>query len=130
MIQNKINADLKTAMLEKDVAKRDLLRVIIGEMNRVGKELDDATVTGILKKMKDNAELVGNADEAVIIESYLPTMMTEAEVDNAVNNIIASLRCTSIKDMGTVMGALKTQCGGSYDGKYASISVRTALSKL
>ena len=55
-IQEKIKADVKTAMLAKETQTRDILRVVIGEFNRIGKEVSDTEATATIKKMVANAK--------------------------------------------------------------------------
>ena len=51
MLQEQISIDLRTAMKNKDENVKSLLRVVIGEFGRVGKELSDDQVVSIIKKM-------------------------------------------------------------------------------
>lgn len=121
-IQQKITQDLKQAMLAKDEAKKSLLRVVIGEFNRVGKEVDDAKATAILKKMLENATDPANANpvEAEIIYSYLPSMLSEDQLKMLIAQIGDDEGVHSIKEMGKIMAVLKAEYGGRYDGKLAS----------
>ena len=126
-VQAKIKEDLKQAMLEKNVEVRDLLRVVIGEFNRIGKEVSDKEAIAILKKMGQNATDQNNFKELHIIASYLPNQMDEDELTTTINEIVDDLECTSMRDMGKVMGELKAKYGGEYDGKLASTIVRKVL---
>lgn len=128
MILNKIKEDLKTAMKAQDVPTRELLKVIIGEANRVGKEVADNEMIAILKKMNENAKTLNNLEEISIIEQYLPKMLTEAELNDAIDSIISENNLTDMKGMGIVMGQLKAKYGSTYDGKLASTLVKNKLS--
>jgi uncharacterized protein YqeY len=128
-IQEKVNADLKTAMLQKDEAKKSLLRVVIGEFNRVDKVVDDAKATSILKKMLENAKEQNNAAEIAIINEYLPKELSKEELSAAIEAIINVNNYTTMKDMGKVMTALKDQYAGQYDGKLASELIKSLLTK-
>lgn len=126
-IQEIVVLNMKNAMRSKDVVVRDLLRVVIGEFNREGKEVSDEKATSILKKMVQNAKEQGNNDEANILEPYLPTQMDELELKRVLMNQIMNMDSPSMKDMGVVMGWLKGKYSGEYDGKMASTLVRELL---
>lgn len=123
-LQKKIQLDLKNAMLNKQDETRDLLRVVIGEMNREGKELPDARVMAIIKKMIENAKLVNKPNEIVILEKYLPSQLDEATLKQEIVKIISEKAYTNIKEMGKVMADLKTKYAGQYDGQVASKLVK------
>jgi len=126
-VQEHIKNDLKIAMREKNVALRDLLRVVIGEFNREGKEVSDERATAIIKKMRDNAVEFNNESEVELLDLYLPQQMDELELKRVLMNHIMNLDSPSMKDMGGVMGFLKTNFGGQYDGKVAGGLVRKLL---
>lgn len=126
-IQKQINADLKTAMLKKEVEVRDLLRVVIGEFNREGKDVSDEKASAIIKKMVHNAKDQGNAGEVTILEVYLPQQLDELELKRVLMNHIMNMNSPSMKDMGSVMAWLKQNFAGQYDGKVASTLVRELL---
>ena len=50
MIQEKINADIRTAIMEKDTVKKDLLRVVLAEICRYNKNVSDEEAIKIIKK--------------------------------------------------------------------------------
>ncbi|NJO62627.1 MAG: GatB/YqeY domain-containing protein [Richelia sp. RM2_1_2] len=56
-IQKQIKQDLKTAMVNNDMAIKSILRVLLGEFDRVGKEVTDDQAVGVIKKMVENAVL-------------------------------------------------------------------------
>jgi len=89
-LQERINTELVVAMKAKDVTKRDLLRVVIGEINRIGKEISDKDVVKILKKMIENATEVGNTSEIYILETYLPTEISDKDIHNVVKYVLNS----------------------------------------
>jgi uncharacterized protein YqeY len=127
-VQEHIVNDMKIAMREKRNDMRDLLRVVMGEFNREGKELSDERAIAIIKKMRDNAVEFKNDAEVTILDLYLPQQMDSETLSIAIKNIISDFDCTSMKDMGRVMSALKFQFGGQYDGKIAGGLVRELLS--
>lgn len=128
-LQQKIIDDLKKAMKSKNQEKKSLLRVLIGEMNRQGKELSDDNVLKIIKKMKDNATELSNEKEISILDSYLPKMMDEKEIENLVNNIIKENGFGSMKDMGKVMKEIKSRPdSATIDASFASKKAKELLS--
>lgn len=116
-IQEQINIDLKNAMLNKDNNKRDLLRVVIGEINRIDKNLSDEQVIKIIKKMFENAVELGNVTEQEILNTYLPKMLSIDELTSIINNFIKDNNLTSVKETGKVMQFLKQTYNSLYDGK-------------
>ena len=125
-LQEQIQADLKTAMLNKDENKKNLIRVILGEFSRVGKELTDEQVIKILKKMLENAKEMSNQVEIDILETYLPKELSKEKLTALILKIIIDNGITSIKEMGKVMSGLKAT-GALYDGKVASEIIKTIL---
>lgn len=133
-IQEKINADLKQAMLDKNDSKKSLLRVVIGEFNRVDKVVDDAKATGILKKMVENAkenlkrqevttDLYDSTElliEISILEEYLPKQLDADRLSVIIAQIIKEGGFTTLKEMGLIMAQLKKDYAGQYDGKLAN----------
>lgn len=126
-LQEKIQSDLKMAMLNKDVNKRDLIRVLIGEINRMGKDVSDEDVLKIIKKMTENASLMNNEIEINILSEYLPKMLTEQEIDVIISDYILNNNINNIKQMGLVMKYLKDEYGSSIDGKIASLIFKNKI---
>ena len=126
MLQEKIQNDLKHAILNKDTDKRDLLRVIIGEMNRVGKILTDDAVLSIIKNMKDNAILMNNKIEIEILDQYLPKLLILEELDTIVLNKVKDLK--GMEHMGKIMKELRDVFPGQFDGAIAAKMIKQYLS--
>lgn len=127
-IQEKINADLKLAMIQKNEVVKSLLRVVIGEFNRVDKTVSDEKATSILKKMVENAKELGNINEIEILSGYLPSQLSETELREVILSITKDTGASSMKDMGKVMNGLKEKYAGMYDGKLASSLIKEYLS--
>lgn len=125
-LQSKINADLKSAILSKNEFQKSILRVLIGELNRVDKIVSDDKVQGIIKKMIENAKIVGNLNEVEYLEKYLPQQLSESELKSIIINLVSKNSYT-VKDMGKVMTFLKENFSGQYDGKLASAIVKEIL---
>jgi uncharacterized protein YqeY len=145
-LEEKINADIKSAMLAKDAAKLEALRAVksaILLLKTSPEGLNDDTEMKALVKMvkqrKETAELYVSQNrkdladvelsQAAVIEAYLPQQMSEADVKAEVANIISSLGATSPADMGKVMGVASKQLAGKADGKLISTIVKELLSK-
>ena len=150
MIRDDIKAATITAMKAKEKDRTATLRQISAkikdrdiEERTSGKEIDDdALVTSVLQKMAkqrresiDMYEQGGRAElaaaeaaELAVIEEFLPKMMSEEETKAAIEAIKAETGATGMKDMGTVMSALKAKHGAVLDGKLASGLVKAALS--
>ncbi len=142
----KIVSDVKVAMKSGDKAKVGTLRLILAEIQKAELagtgQLDDAGVVQVMTKMvkqrRDSIDQYtkgGRADlagaeqaEIGIIETYLPKQMDEAAVAAAVAAAIAEAGATSAKDMGKVMGVLKSKYAGQMDFQKASAAVKAALS--
>jgi len=150
MIRDDIKAATITAMKAKEKERTATLRQISAkikdrdiEERTSGKEIDDdALVTSVLQKMakqrRESIEMyekggreelaAAEAHELVVIEEFLPRMMSEEETIAAIEAIKAETGASSMKDMGTVMAALKSRHGAVLDGKLASGLVKAALS--
>ncbi len=125
--QNKLQEDLKKAMLAKDEARKSIIRVMLGELARIEKILSEEAfeqeTIARLKKMQQNAIDLKNDVEYKIISEYLPTMLTEEELEYEIEHAIAN----GLGDIGSIMAHLKKFHGNLYDGKRASEIIRTKL---
>ncbi len=96
-----------------------------------------AVLTRMVKQRRDSARAYEEAfrldlaekelAEIVVIESFLPRQMTEAEIDAAIDATIARLGARSVRDIGTVMAALKEQYAGKLDFGRAGALVKARL---
>jgi uncharacterized protein YqeY len=145
-LEEKINADIKSAMLAKEAAKLEALRAVksaILLLKTSSEGYTDDTELKALQKMvkqrKETAEVYKTQNrmdladvelsQAAVIESYLPKQMGEDEIKAEVAKIIASVGATSSADMGKVMGVASKQLAGKADGKIISVIVKELLSK-
>jgi uncharacterized protein len=126
-LQEKIKADLITAMKNKDENVKYLLRVVIGEINRVGKDISDDELVKIIRKMKENASEMGNDKEVEILKNYLPVMLEPKQLEILIIGIINKNGYEGMKDMGKVMKDLRDNYDSTYDGKLASEIVKNKL---
>lgn len=110
-IQNKIHEDLKKAILNKDVVTRDILRVLIAELERISKNPTVVqtiqVINRVQKNIKESLELVGpeklpNAErEIAILNSYLPSKMSPAQIEAALIPIMAVSEGCTLKEIKT-----------------------------
>jgi uncharacterized protein len=142
--EDKINADIKTAMLAKDSKKLEVLRaiknvVIILKTSPEGIS-DDAIMKSIQKEVKKRKEAAdiftqqNRADlaetelyQASVMEEYLPKQMSTDEIKVQLKDIIAQVGASSAADMGKVMGAASKAFAGKADNKIVSQLVKELL---
>jgi uncharacterized protein YqeY len=145
-IVDQINRDLTEAMKAKEAERLSAIRMIktalkLRETDLPG-EVDDAeamkVLNTLLKQRRDAAEQyrAGHREElaqkeereALIIQSYLPASASDEEVSLAVDESIAEVGASSMKDMGAVMKAVRSKLEGkTIDGKALSDLVKTKL---
>ncbi len=148
-LEQKIMADLKTAMLAKDEAGLRSLRAIKaaiivaktseGAKGEITEEEETKLLQKLVKSRKDSLEIfqqqnrpelaIKEQEEIAIIEKFLPKQMSVGDVEAAVTKIIADLGASSPADMGKVMGVATKQLAGKADGKTISSMVKEMLSK-
>lgn len=145
-LEEKINADIKAAMLAKDAKKLEALRavksaILLLKTSPAG--LTDESETKELMKMvkqrKETADIykgqqrmdLADAElfQAAVIEEYLPKQMSEDEVRAEIKKIITTTGASSPADMGKVMGVATKQLAGKAEGKMISYIVKEELSK-
>ena len=132
-LRDQITEDMKTAMRSGDKERLGHIRMLQAAIKQREVDerivLDDAQVIAVVEKMvKQRREAItqfeagGRADlaakenaEIATLQSYLPTPLTEAEIDALIAAAIAQTGASSIKDMGKVMGIVKSQAAGRVD---------------
>jgi uncharacterized protein YqeY len=143
-LEEKINADIKAAMLAKDSKKLDAIRAIKSaiillktspdgnspdaELKTLQKMVKQRRETADIYKQQNREDLA--ADEifqAEIIEKYLPAQMSEQELAAALKEIIAQVGASSAADFGKVMGVASKSLSGKADGKAISTLVKQLL---
>jgi uncharacterized protein YqeY len=143
-LEEKVNAEIKTAMLAKDTEKLNALRGIKSEILLLKSSekgtSDDAEMKALLKMVKqrkESAEIYKTQNrqdladtelfQASIIEGFLPKQMSTEELEAAVKAIITSTGASSMADMGKVMGVATKQLAGKAEGKAISETVKKLL---
>ncbi|HEX6192930.1 MAG TPA: GatB/YqeY domain-containing protein [Chitinophagaceae bacterium] len=148
-LEQKIMADLKTAMLAKDEAALRSLRAVKAAIllaktsEGAGGELkaDDEIklLQKLVKQRKDSLEIFEQQkrddlakkerEEIAVIEKFLPQQLSPGEIKEELVKIIADTGASSPADMGKVMGAATKQLAGRADGKTISALVKELLAK-
>ncbi|MCT4612324.1 MAG: GatB/YqeY domain-containing protein [Clostridia bacterium] len=146
MLKDLLMDDLKLAMKEKDIAKKNTIQLVRSAIQSFEKDnktdADEAKVIEIvskeLKKRKDSLpefEKSGRDDlieglkvEIAILEKYLPEQMSDDDLLLAVKAIIDESGATSMKEMGKVMGMASAKLKGKADNGRISKIVKEALS--
>ena len=147
-IVEQINRDIIAAMKAKEAERLSALRMMKTALTLRETELPDAVddteagrvLNTLLKQRRDAAEqyrAAGRTDladkeerEARLIQTYLPASASEEEMALAVDDTIAELGATSMKDMGAVMKAVRPRLEGkTVDGKALSELVKAKLSQ-
>ncbi len=146
-LSTKIMDEMKTAMREKNTVALEALRAIKSEIllaqtsSGAKEEITEADEIKILQKLvkmrKDSADIFTTQNrldlvapelaQIVVIEKFLPTQLSEAEVEAIVAKIIAETGASGIASMGKVMGLASAQIGGSAEGKTISGIVKKLL---
>ena len=128
-VQNKVKQDMVSAMKNKESEKLLILRVVIGEFARFGKDVDDEKAIKIISKMYDNAKQIANASEMKILHEYLPKKYSEEQVRALVANIVEAHGYKTMKDLGGVMSTISNNPNALLiDKKYASAYAKELLS--
>lgn len=144
----KIEKDYIVAYKAKDMTTVGVLRFLKTALKNYQvdalKEPDDNVALDIINKQcKQRLESIEQFTQAGrpelvekeqaeldVLKRYLPAALTEAELDALIQQYIAEVQATSMRDMGKVMQLLTTSHKGQFDGKVASEKVKTALAAL
>ena len=145
-IKDKLKDDLKTAMLEKDTTRKNVVQLIKAGVLQVEKDkkitLDDEGVLDViakqLKQRRDSLpdyEKSGREDlitqlkrEMELLMEYLPAQLTHDELVEIVKDAIEETGASQIKDMGKIMAVVMPKTKGRADGKEINAIARELLS--
>lgn len=146
MLKEKLLDDMKTAMRDKNVTRKNVVQMVRAAILQVEKDkqiqLDDNQILEIIakesKKRKDSLadfekggreDLVEQIKEEIeILAEYLPKPLEKEEIEKIVEEVINEVGATTIKDMGMVMKATKEKVGTAADGKTINEIVKNKLS--
>ena len=141
-----ITESMKTAMRNKDKDRLAVIRLIQADIKRIEVderiELDDARVLAVLDKMvkqrRDSITQFSNAGrmdladkesyEVSVIQAFLPSPLTDAEIDKLVDDAITESGASGMQDMGKVMGLIKPKAQGRADMGAISGIIKQRLS--
>ena len=144
-LKGQIYDDMKTAMKAGDKDRLKVVRLIMAAIKQIEvderTELDDAAVLQVLNKMvKQRRDSVsqfrdgGRVDladielnEITVIENYLPEQMSDEELEQMIGQAIADTGAENIRDMGKVMGAIKSKAEGRADMGAVGAKVKSIL---
>jgi hypothetical protein len=144
-LKERITEDMKAAMRAGEKERLGTVRMILAAIKQREVDervnLDDAQVLAVLDKMvKQRKESVGHfatggrADlvakeqaEIALLQQYMPAQLSAAEIESLISKAIASTGASSMKDMGKVMGALKSELAGRADMSAVSARIKQML---
>jgi uncharacterized protein len=146
-LKQKIEGEIKSAMIAKDKVRLTALRAIKslilleetkeGFSGELSADDEMKLLTKSAKQRRDSAEIYEKQNrpdlleielaELAVIQEFLPKALSEAELVQAIQAIIASCGATGPKDMGKVMGLASKELAGKADGKAISEQVKTLL---
>ena len=148
-LKNQIEEKLNKALKKKDKNTYSTLRLIVSAIkdaeiaNRTKekKDISDSDITAILKKMikqrNESCEMYKKAGRAELLDietkeieainTFLPKQLGDEETKKICQEIVISVGATSIKDMGKVMGALKSKHSDTLDFSKVSHIIKELL---
>jgi hypothetical protein len=146
-LEERINQDIKAAMMAKDKVRLEALRAIKSAIqlaktegehkDTLTPEMEMKILQKQYKQRKDSVEQYSQAGrqeladkelaEAAVIEEYLPKMLTEDELKEELKKIIEEAGAKSPSDMGKVMGVATKKLAGKAEGKAIAEMVKKLL---
>jgi len=144
-LAERINSEVKEAMLARDEERRDALRLILNSLQGAAKELqrplsEDEELQVLQRERKrriEAAEAFHAGDrheqaakeeaELAVLEEFMPEPLTEEELERIVDDAIAETGATNMRDMGRVMADVMPQIAGRADGSAVGQLVREKL---
>lgn len=145
-LQEQISAALKDAMRARDEVKMATLRLVLTAIKKREKEArslleDQEVISVITTQIKQRREAIeqyrkaGREDlaqteesELQILQGYMPEQVSEEEISNTLDEIIAEVGAASMKDMGKVMKAAMAKLAGKAEGGAINAMVKEKLS--
>ena len=142
-----INDDMKAAMKARDSQRLSAIRLLLAAMKQKEVderiELDDAAITAVIDKMlkqrRDSLsqyEAAGRADLAAkeqaeidVLTQYMPTPLTEAEIDALIEQAITDSGASGAAAMGKVVGLVRPQVTGCADMAQVSARIKNRLAQ-
>jgi uncharacterized protein YqeY len=144
-LKERITDDMKAALRAGEKERLGLIRMITSAIKQREVDerisLDDAQVLSVLEKMiKQRKESVvqfeaGNRPDLVakesaeitLLQGYMPSQLSDGEIDSLIGDAIAATGATSIKEMGKVMGIIKAKAQGRADMAAVGAKIKAKL---
>lgn len=144
-LKETLMSDLKDAMKQKDTVRKDTIQLVRSGILQIEKDKqvtldDDGVIDVIAKELKSRRDSLpeyeksGREDliaqlnrEIEILLGYLPTQLTESEIQEIVDSTVKELNAATMKDMGKVMAAVTAKTKGRADNKVVSRYVKEKL---
>jgi uncharacterized protein len=141
----RLEDELKDAMRERDDARRDTLRLLLASLRGAEKDLlrplhDDEELQVLQRERKKRVEAAeafrsGGREaqaekeeaELSVLEEFMPEQLSEDELEEIVDDVIAEVGATNVRDLGRVMADVMPQVAGRADGSAVSQLVREKL---
>jgi uncharacterized protein len=141
----RLEDELTVAMKERDATRRDALRLILSSLRSAEKELqrplhDDEELQVLQRERKRRLESIeafesaGRMEQAAketseleVLEEFMPEPLSDDELEQIVDDAIAEVGATSMRDLGRVMADVMPQIAGRADGSAVSQLVREKL---
>jgi uncharacterized protein YqeY len=141
----RIEDELREAMRSGEAERRDALRLILASLRAAEKELqrplhDDEELQVLQRERKSRLEAVdafasaGRSEQAAeerralsVLEEFMPEPLSQDELEDIVDTVIAEVGATSMRDLGRVMADVMPQVAGRADGSAVSQLVREKL---
>ena len=141
----RLESELKEAMVARDAERRNTLRLILASLRSAEKELqrplhDDEELQVLQRERKRRTEAAeafragGREEQAdteerelAVLEEFMPEPLSEEELEEIIDDVIAEVGATSMRDIGRVMADVMPQVAGRADGSAVSQLVREKL---
>jgi uncharacterized protein len=142
---DRMEQELKQAMLDKEGERRDALRLLLASLRSAEKELqrplsDDEELQVLQRERKRRIEAAeafrsaGRMEQAekeerelAVLQEYMPAQLSEEELEEIIDDVIAEVGATSLRQLGRVMADVMPQVAGRADGSSVSQLVREKL---
>lgn len=140
-----IEQELKEARLARDEPRRDALSLLLSALRSAEKELqralsDDEALQVLQRERKRRVEAAeafraggreeqaaGEEYELEVLEAFMPEPLSEADLEEIIDDVIAEVGATSLRDLGRVMADVMKQVSGRADGSTVGQLVREKL---
>jgi hypothetical protein len=144
-VLERMDEELRAARLARDAARRDALSLLVSALRSAEKELqrpltDDESLQVLQRERKKRVEAAeafrsagrddqadGEEVELAVLEEFMPEPLSEEELEAIVDDAIAEVGATSMRDIGRVMKDVMAQVSGRADGSMVSQLVREKL---